>query len=273
MPRAAGDSNFYELAIIDGAGNPKGRSTYLPSSSTIVKALHKGGLDWWGHKIGVEGALHWVLRKHEEGVIPDEVTKELVEKVYEEIKKEKVHTPNAVMKSAGSRGTDVHDLAERLLKGNSLPPLNRIPVEKQGYAKALWDWYQEVKDYEVIAIEEPVYALDAPPTHTYEGYAGTFDALLRQDMGDDQSLYHLVDFKTSKSIYESHLLQTTSYVHAALERKWIPRDAFVMGTVIRLGADGTWEARHSNCSIEDFWTCKRMWEWLEEMKDERKVVK
>lgn len=259
MPRAAGTSGTYELAVIDAAGVPKGRSTQLPSVTTILKALPKYGLDWWGMKIGIKGVLELIASEELPSldISDEEAIDEAAEAVYAKIKQRRIYTPYAVLNKAGGRGTDIHDVAETLLSTGKMPPKESIPDEQIGYAKALRAWYMgRAKHLDVIAVEVPVFSLRF-------NYAGTLDAILHDP---DIDLYYLIDFKTSKGIYESHLLQIAAYEYAARERGYIPPDAEVLKCVVRLGVNGVHEVGNSHCDIEDFLCVMRTAEMLERLK-------
>lgn len=257
MARAAGDSSHYELAIIDATGVAKGRSVKLPSVTSILKSLPKPGLEWWGLKLGVAGTLTWLKDQTQLEMPPPgaDVSAEQITTVYEAIKAAKKHTPYAVMKAGGSRGSDIHDLAEKLLTTGELPPKNSLDPERLGYAEALWKWWKDngYSHEGFVAVEEPVFSL-------VHGYAGTFDGLYEHA---EKEFYELIDFKTSASIYESHLLQLAAYKAAIYERGWVPENAIVIANAVRLGSDGLYERRTSECELEDFLAVKRVHEFLE----------
>lgn len=264
MPRIAGSSSHYELALLDGAGSPKGRAVLLPSVTTILKALPKGGLDWWGFKLGVKGTIN---HARQIGAVLNEGDLDVMtERVYEALKKERQFTPTSQLKKAGGRGTDVHDLAERLFEQGieSLPEPDDVEPEQHGYVQSLVKFHQYLQEnftIEVIAVEVPLFSLE-------HRFAGTCDLILeiRAKKGKGEPIYVVADFKTSKGIYESHLLQLPAYTTAAIEQGYIPADADVWQWVIRLGANGKYELRMSDCTITDFLAVKRVWEWLESMK-------
>lgn len=251
MARMVGDSPYYEVSLLTSEGKAKGPRIKLPSVSTILKALPKDGLDWWGYKLGVQASLEY-------GGLDDAVlTPPEIEPRYEEFKRlgreGRLSTPSNVLKKAGTRGTDVHDVAEALLK-NGKPPLEgEIAAEILPYVEGLLNWYEAAKpDWaEVLTIESPVFSLE-------HRFAGTLDAIIKGISGS----YYLIDFKTSKGIYESHLLQVAAYEYAARESGLIPRDAIVIPTVVRLGKDGTYENRQSTYTFEDFLKVKHVWEVL-----------
>jgi hypothetical protein len=243
MARAAGSSSHYQLAIVDGKGRVRSDTIGFPSVTTILGALPKNGLDWYGYKLGCEAVIDYV----EQGGSLKDLDGE---GLYEALKKAKRITPYTNLKKAGGRGTTIHDLAERLLTTGEM---GEVPEELQGYATALVDWYTNEKQYksEVIAVEAPLFSL------SYK-YAGTVDAILKR-----QGHYVVLDFKTSKGIYESHLLQGTAYEAAAREMGIIPPEhPLSYPEVVRLGADGKFEVKQSLFDIEDFLTVQKLWSIL-----------
>lgn len=265
--RAAGDSAFYTLQIVNYHGNPVGPKTMLPSVTTILKALPKFGLDWWGHKLGVRGAIELMRSELDAELITKITDHELplddaTELLYEAIKSKTDHRPDRVLESAGDdRGTPVHDVAEKMLRTGKPPDYDKIPVDLHGYVNALVTWHEEKIapfDHQVLAVETTIYSLE-------HECAGTLDLLIKLKLGDDW-LFIVLDFKTSKKVYSNHLLQSTAYVSLCRERGLIPFDAPTLATVIRLGANGKAEQKNSPFTMEDFLSVKRVWEWQEAQK-------
>lgn len=251
IPRAAGDGSHYELAILDGAGNPTGRSTYLPSVTTILEALPKY-LQWWGYKLGVEATLDWVKELPSGDPLPD------VESLYKTLKEEKKLTPATVLTSAGGRGSDVHEYAETVMLADvtGIPFTAPIDPAIAGYCKAVDAFKVEFdkQGWIVKEVEIPVYSLE-------HRYAGTTDVIAHHPK---QDIHAIIDFKTSKAIYESNFLQMEAYDAAAREMGYY--DGKSKRMVVRLGAKGKFELKESTCGLEDFLNVKKVWHWLEQMK-------
>lgn len=102
--------------------------------------------------------------------------------------------------AAALRGTEIHALGEALVKGEEVevPEAHRSAVE--GYARFLDQWHV------VPTLTE------TPVCHPVHGWAGTTD--LRATLSDGADW--LLDLKTGKGIYESHVLQLAAYAHAVL---------------------------------------------------------
>lgn len=246
MARAAGNSSHYRVGIVDGDGKLRSEAIGFPSVTTVLGALPKGdGLAWWGTKIGVAGVLDCCLQP---GFSLDGHD---VESLYAEVKARKVHTPYIALKEAATRGTTIHDAAETLLRGET--PKNVAP-ELQGYIDALQAWYDEenISNHKMIAIESPLFSLKY-------GYAGTCDAIHKAAFTT-----YVDDFKTSKAIHDSHLIQGVAYEQAAKEMGIIPWDAQVESRVIRLGIEGDYEIQISPYSLDDFLKVFDVWKLLQE---------
>lgn len=243
--RAAGSGSHYRVAVVDSKGKVRGEGVKLPSVTTILgKALPKGGLEWWGYKI----ACHAMTEAAND--LPSSIADG--DELYDLLKKRKKVTPYTELKKAGSRGTDVHNYAEALLRREGIDP-DDVPEEQQGYVDALLKWYDEenVECVEPVAIEAPLFSLK-------HGFAGTCDLITKR--GND---YWVEDFKTSKAVYDSHLIQLAAYEQAAKEMGLIPEGANVRKFVIRLGLDGEYELSESRYTIDDFLKVMSVYNLLE----------
>ena len=265
MGRAAGDSNKYELRIIDKAtGLPVGRGADLPSVTTITKVIPKGdAMTWWGFKLGIKAVADYVVEKD---TFPGGTVDEITEYLYDQFKQEKKLTPKAVMEQGGSKGSNIHEYAEILFDPKRgipmLPGKSTLPPEEAGRLQSLVDWYHgkhikagtAPKDMEVIAQEVPVFSL-------VHDFAGTLDLILRDPAN---GAYYLIDFKTSKGIYFDFLLQVAAYEVAAKERGYLPPDAVCFNTIVRLNpTGGKAHVKQSEYTIEDFLVCQKMRQLLD----------
>ena len=138
------------------------------------------------------------------------------------VKKEvgSVHAHEKALTAAGNIGTQVHNRIDWTLKTDPRPQgLGRTDV---GTAPPLsaeaarcferWQAWRQTVLLEPICVEEQVYS----ETHKY---GGTLDLLAWVDLKTDHKgkVLSIVDWKTSKNIYESHRLQAQAYSHAAKE--------------------------------------------------------
>lgn len=105
-----------------------------------------------------------------------------------------------VKKAAADVGTQAHYALERYFSGDPdhAPPLSGTPV-RACYDSAL-DWYNQ-RQIETVCNEARVYSR----THKV---IGTLDHLAKVDQ-----VPSLVDFKASKHVYSSYVMQISAYVH------------------------------------------------------------
>lgn len=123
--------------------------------------------------------------------------------------------PNQRRDDAAVRGTEVHALAERYIRGEAIEVPAHLEPYVQGYANYIADWNPATVHEELVV---------ASRTH---GYAGTLDSI--QDIpGYGRAL---VDYKTSNYVYGSHGLQVAAYRYAEVylddeggERPMVPVD-------------------------------------------------
>lgn len=97
--------------------------------------------------------------------------------------------------AAAKRGTEIHDLAERIGRGEEVD----VPDELAGHVESAVKFYDEWQP-EVVLAERVCF-------HLQYGWAGTFDLIARFPDGR----VALLDWKTSKRIYEDTALQLAAY--------------------------------------------------------------
>lgn len=230
--------------VTDGRGrryvirNERGEEKTLPSVTTILGALPKNGLDWWGFKLGVQALLH-----HVERIGASNIATYDADFWYDECKQTE-YAPHRALKKAGSRGTDVHAVAEVLLESGKLDSLPLSTSAGEGFIDALVAWHDEhgVDSWEMLAIERLLFSRE-------HEYAGQSDFIARRPDG----VVVVGDFKTSKAIYLSHHLQAAAYEQAAREMGLIGPDDVVERHVVRLSDDGSYEVQHHpSVSVDDF---------------------
>lgn len=141
---------------------------------------------------------------------------------------------------AADRGTEVHVAIEKLLNGHAVPTELMEARVKKGI-QAFLDWYNEVHP-EVIATEHIVV------NHKYK-YAGTADLICKIDYKDGKKHYegvYLVDYKTSRSIWQTHKLQCAAYAMASDEK---------IDKIACLHLGNTTKKKYSflDYDIEDYW--------------------
>lgn len=108
---------------------------------------------------------------------------------------------NSARDEAAQRGTEVHDLAERIALGEEVD----VPDEIRGHVEAAVRFMDDF-DIEVVLTETSCF-------HERAGYAGTFDLLLRSAKYPGRVI--LADWKTNRSgIFPETALQLTAYARA-----------------------------------------------------------
>jgi hypothetical protein len=108
--------------------------------------------------------------------------------------------PNQRRDDAAIRGTDVHGLAEKYIKGEEIEVPEHLEPYVRGYAAYIADWDPTTLHEELVV---------ANRTH---GYAGTLDSI--QDIPALGRA--LVDYKTGSGVYGEYVLQVAAYRHAEM---------------------------------------------------------
>lgn len=201
----------------------------VPGVTTILdECTAKPALPWWGMRVGLAGFARLMAAKNSAGWAelatantyeeivtgephPDrqyfgvndkkgKKPKTLVEKL---IIEQKLST-NHVKEEAGERGTFIHNAAEQLGLGMPVADVrDMIPDEHEGYAAGLFDWWL---DHEPEFLEQEI--IVGSRAHQY---CGRFDCVVRYHAGPHKGQVVLADFKTSKRVYFSHLVQLDAY--------------------------------------------------------------
>jgi hypothetical protein len=171
----------------------------IPGVTTILKNLPKDALINWSASSTAEYAIDNWDRLSE--LAPSARLKELMGARF------------AARDAAANRGTQVHRLAERLVKGEQV----KVPDALVGYVESYVRFLDEY-DVQPILVEAVVHSA----THNY---CGTLD--LAADMLDpddtDQRVTAMVDIKTSRSgIFGETALQLGAYAFAD---HWVDPDA------------------------------------------------
>ena len=172
-----------------------GRSRYylvdekkLPSvTSVLSKVYPKPALYGWYAKRGREAVAEYLG-----DYISEPISYGLLENAVAEAKLK----PAQEAKEAADLGSLAHELISEELQGNVLP----VPVVLEPVMDSFHRW-QDTEKLTLVDTEVAIFG---------EGYAGTIDALYTRPNGS----YLLVDFKTSKAIYDDHYIQAWAYMDA-----------------------------------------------------------
>jgi len=162
----------------------------LPSVTTVLSLLDKSGpLLGWAVKVTIE-----YLQQH-----PDELRLDPTETFkkaklrYKEIKQE-----------AADLGSEIHNLIEVYLRGQKVDGLLSANPALEKPFNAFLEW-QKQYNFKLVEAEHIVWS--------DRGYAGTLDcvALLNE-------VLYIIDFKSSKAIYDEYKMQAVAYAEAYEER-------------------------------------------------------
>ena len=238
----------------------------VPSVTTVLDVLNKGGLTVWGMRVGIQGVLSlfdaqalttmfdW-QKDHEVVAVPqgeDAVPADVPS--VEELMKEHKLTTNDVKNSAADRGTNVHDALEQWAKTGHLPSPGDFPESEVGYVNGLVAFLEDARP-EPVRTEVMVGSVE-------HGFAGRYDLELR--LNETRTLrrtpkraYHdigpgtyLVDFKSSKGVYPStHFRQLAAYEAARVECGYEPTDAQY---VLNANGEGSYAFVKSTATLADF---------------------
>jgi hypothetical protein len=168
------------------------------------------------------------------------------------------------MNTKADRGTIVHAAVDAYLKGK---PMTKEEMQallaEANVPKSMWKSTAGMisgameflfdAEPEVLWHEETVYSRE-------HGYAGTPDLICRMDVGTTLNVPAVVDYKTSKSIYDEVALQLVAYARAdfvglddGTEAQLLPNpdagERIEHGVVVRPTASGTYE--RANFSLSD----------------------
>lgn len=238
----------------------------VPSVSALLEeTTPKPALTWWGMRVGIAACIKLLQENHVSWPV-------LAEHVYEEVltgipinspkvmrgkgknRKEKILVEaetinkkldtNNIKSDAGDRGTAVHAAVELIGTHDTIPDINEFPVEQQGYIRAVARWWMEQQP-EFLRQEVIVGS-------RRHAFAGRFDldANYPAPTAEGKSRI-LTDFKTSKSVYESHFEQLRLYELAEYElNEFIievdERVTFDRLAVVLLKPDGNYEVHYAD---------------------------
>ena len=113
------------------------------------------------------------------------------------------HESRQIRDAAGKAGTRIHSAIDSLLAGDVLMEVS-YTTEEWVKLTSFVDWYEEYKP-EIIMTEFPIFSKKGK-------YAGRVDCLAKLN-GE----VYLIDWKSSRSIHESAILQVSAYASAVEE--------------------------------------------------------
>src|SRR5210317_567292 len=155
--------------------------------------------------------------KRDEGVYYPSVTTILQympkNKFFDNWLKDVGHNADLIMRKAGKEGTQVHEAAEALVKGEEISWMDDYGNAK--YSQIVWEMILKFHDFWTTHKPELISAEDFVWSDEHK-YAGTADLVVKM-YGE----VWLLDIKTSNSIHKSYDLQLASYAKGLEESKGI----------------------------------------------------
>ena len=193
----------------------------VPSVTNVIGILDKPALPRWSAKLVAERAMQM---KHSLGNMEDGDIVDMLKSA-----------PWSRSQRAADRGTDIHAYLEARLNG--LAP-EELSDDAEPYRAAADDWF----DYIGASLED----VQTEVTMFHPAYAGTTDVIAKQDDG-----WVILDFKTSKAIYDEAALQLSALsgcftLADGSAVPWRDEDGELVRqpklVVVRIGQDG-WEEK------------------------------
>lgn len=166
-----------------------------PGVTSVLNMLPKGFLKFWAAKSVAQAAVDNL------GEVVGITLKAGPEAAVDFLKR----APDRDVKQAADKGTDVHDLFERLAKGESV---GRVHPDLVPYVE-IFEGFVAQYEAEFLILEGTVWS----ETH---GYAGSFDFIAKiTDPDTGERLTVIGDWKTTRSgVHEEVALQLSAYAHA-----------------------------------------------------------
>jgi hypothetical protein len=242
-------NNSIELTFDPARHTYKVNSKVVYGVTSIIGIINKPQLMYWA----VNQAVDFLKNSLEPGKGYDEIE---IGNILEGAK----YAHRTKSKEATDLGKLFHSWAEDYInkkiagKGKVKMPVNK---KLQGSVKNFLDWEKEHK-VKWLSSERKIYS------KKYE-YAGTLDAEARID-GE----LSVIDFKTSKAIYDDYFLQTASYIKAREEESG---DKYKKAWILRVSkTGGDFEARQTEKIDEHFkcfLSCLEVYKWINNRKKEK----
>jgi hypothetical protein len=216
--------------------NPK-TGRMLPSVTNILSVLDKPALPRWAAK---ETAAAAAELKSSIGDMEDADIIDVLKAA-----------PWRKSSRAADRGTTIHEWLENSMLGLPLPSLDG---EAAAYEQAAHAWLDDMQP-EPVRLEVTMFG---------KGYAGTADGIVRID-GQNW----MIDYKTSKALYESAALQVAALAECQ-EAATVTFDDLEPApkidrlAAVRIGDDGRYEMLEvvdRKQLMVAFESCRKIWKW------------
>lgn len=207
------------------------RGNSFPSVTTILNVINKPALIPWAKKQSLE-KVKYVLQNHVmNGTLPEIKSTDDIDAIINEASK----TPDKALQLAGDFGSHAHALIEKVI--NARIHNDKEPVITADFKVVMESFEMFCEQYNPVFVGSEVQVCYRP-AYTKIRYAGTVDAVI---IHEDNPI--VVDFKTSKGIYDEHRLQVGAYSHAlqTLNKKHLnltgKESPFDMAWVVKLGKE------------------------------------
>lgn len=222
-----------------------------PGVTSILNMLPKGFLKYWAAKGVAEfavdnaGTVVTLALKDREAAI------DLLKRA-----------PDRDVRQAAEKGTEVHDLFERLARGDDVA---RVPVDLEPYV-ALFKGFVEQYKPKFLFLEGTVWS------DTY-GFAGSFDFIAEiTDPDTGERGIYIGDWKTTRSgVHDEVALQLTAYAHAdyIINPDGTKADLPKLdgGIVVHVRPEGgqVVPARIDDELLDYFQALRKVWDWDREV--------
>ncbi|MER5501363.1 hypothetical protein ABT096_29740 [Streptomyces sp. NPDC002561] len=218
-----GSSRFYV--------DPDDAQIKVPGVTSVVGMLPKDFLTFWAAKEAAEAAVsNW------------DIVSKLVQRDPAGATDYLKNAHRRKTKAASDLGSAAHDYFERLARGDSVP-LRQVHADVKPHVTYFKQFLDEIQP-EFLHLEETVWSDE-------HQYAGSFDAIARVD-GE----VVVLDWKTSKSVYDSVALQLSAYRYAnriilAESGESIDVPALAGGAVLHVRPEG-WQFVPVECGEDVF---------------------
>jgi len=209
--------------------------------TSITDVLHKPALMYWAVQCGLN-----LLKDNWEPGEEDEVSKkDLLEKAK--------HAHKDVSRNATDIGDLLHDWAEHHFNPDMEDQGEPKNENLKNAARGLLKWEKE-HDIEVIGTERKVFSKK-------HWYAGTLDLNAIID-----GKLTILDFKTSKRIYNNYFMQVAAYSQAYKEEKSEPHQSAILRVSKNNSEFEYATVKNTDKHLKGFLGAKKLYEWERWMK-------
>ncbi len=249
---------FYKVELIAENGKHSYRTVFAeggeaiyPGVTGVLNVISKPALVPWAKRVAIESLsneLFALLPDHADPFQDITINRYDVIDAVERAKKR----PDQLKDDAAKLGTEAHAYIDKVVKGEPLGPLQDDILEP---VSAFADWWKN-GDYSFVAGDTKV----ASRRHRF---GGSLDALALRD-----GRLTLLDWKTSKAIYDEYALQVAAYAYAFNETYGVSVRSAVCVRFRKPGVEGppfeALEVKDLPASFEAFLAAKHLQEALKQ---------